>query len=178
MKRLGQLLIAIGFLEGALVSVLDETAVPWSYLALGLALGVVGVILINVAERRTAREIRETGAGITEIEAALGQVVQAAMSLDAEKDEIHPYDVRLEIDRRFPVPISEFVEARDAIAHVYGLQAYADVMSHFAAGERYLNRVWSCSADGYVDEIKAYLPRVHEEFNEALQMLHGFRAQA
>ena len=45
MKRIGQLLIAIGFLEGSLVSVLHETEVPWLYLALGLAVGVVGEVL-------------------------------------------------------------------------------------------------------------------------------------
>ena len=37
--------------------------------------------------------------------------------------------------------------------HVFGMQNYADVMSNFAAGERYINRVWSASTDGYVDEV-------------------------
>src|SRR5690554_6936489 len=141
MKRIGQLLIALGFLEGALVSVLNETEVPWGLLAIGLGVGVVGVILINVGERRMAREVRETGAGIAEIEAAVSGVVDAVTALDARKEAVNPYDVKDEIDRILPRPINTFVESRESIAHVYGLQAYADVMSHFAAGERYLNRV-------------------------------------
>ncbi len=65
--------------------------------------------------------------------------------------------VQHRIDELFPGDLNTFVEARETIPHVYGLQAYADVMSHFAAGERYLNRVWSASADGYVDEVRTYL---------------------
>ena len=178
MKRAGELLIAVGFLAGALVSVLDETAVPWLYMGLALAVGVVGVVLINVGERRTARVVRETGAGIAEIEQTLAQIAAEIAQIDAEKEQINPYDVRLRIDARLPAALGSFAESREAIAHVYGLQAYADVMSHFAAGERYLNRVWSCSADGYIDEIKAYLPRAHEEFDEALRMLHVLRESA
>jgi hypothetical protein len=41
-------------------------------------------------------------------------------------------------------------------------------MSNFAAGERYINRVWSASTDGYVDEVILYLGRAREQFREAL----------
>jgi hypothetical protein len=40
-------------------------------------------------------------------------------------------------------------------------------MSNFAAGERYINRVWSASTDGYVDEVRMYLERAREQFREA-----------
>ena len=50
--------------------------------------------------------------------------------------------------------------------HVFGIQNYADVMSNFAAGERYINRVWSASTDGYVDEVREYLERAHKQFTE------------
>jgi len=42
-------------------------------------------------------------------------------------------------------------------------------MSCFAAGERYLNRVWSASADGYVDEVNTYLDKAQSQFVESLQ---------
>lgn len=51
--------------------------------------------------------------------------------------------------------------------HVFGLQNYADVMSAFAAGERYVNRVWSASTDGYVDEVRTYLIRATDQFRDA-----------
>lgn len=178
MKRIGQLLIALGFLEGALVSVLHETEVPWGYLALGLAAGLIGVLLINLGERRTARIVRETGAGISGLEAMLSRVVESLGRLDAEKERVNTYDIRTRIDESVRVELTDFAEAREAISHVYGLQAYADVMSHFAAAERYLNRVWTSSADGYVDEVHAYIPRAHAEFGEALRMLHALRERA
>jgi len=49
------------------------------------------------------------------------------------------------------------------------MQNYADVMSNFAAGERYINRVWSASTDGYVDEVRSYLERARAQFSEAQQ---------
>jgi len=60
-----------------------------------------------------------------------------------------------------------FANARESMQHVFGLQNYADVMSAFAAGERYVNRVWSASTDGYVDEVRTYLARATEQFGEA-----------
>jgi hypothetical protein len=51
--------------------------------------------------------------------------------------------------------------------HIFGLQSYADVMSAFAARERYINRVWSASTDGYVDEVRNYLDRPTRQFREA-----------
>jgi hypothetical protein len=51
--------------------------------------------------------------------------------------------------------------------HIFGLQGYADVMSAFAAGERYINRVWSASTDGYVDEVHSYLERATQQIREA-----------
>lgn len=45
------------------------------------------------------------------------------------------------------------------MVHLFGLQTYADIMSNFAAGERYINRVWSASADGYDEEADIYLKK-------------------
>jgi hypothetical protein len=59
--------------------------------------------------------------------------------------------------------------------HVFGMQNYADVMSNFAAGERYINRVWSASTDGYVDEVNMYIDRALEQFREAHVHFHELR---
>lgn len=91
--------------------------------------------------------------------------------LDAGKADIPPYELRFEIDRRFRTDLNRFVAARESLVHIYGLQAYADIMSAFAAGERYLNRVWSASADGYVDEAREYIGRAREQFVDAKSRL-------
>ncbi len=73
----------------------------------------------------------------------------------------------------FADDLNTFIEARESIAHSYGLAAYADVMNCFTAGERYLNRVWSASADGYIDEINDYLEKACDQFATSLdKVLH------
>ncbi len=49
-------------------------------------------------------------------------------------------------------------------------------MSDFAAGERYLNRVWSASADGYVEEAKSYIHRALIQFQHARTKLDAAHA--
>jgi hypothetical protein len=57
------------------------------------------------------------------------------------------------------------------MVHLFGMQTYADIMSHFAAGERYINRVWSSSADGYDAEAETYLHKAAEQFADAQRQL-------
>ncbi len=70
------------------------------------------------------------------------------------------------------------MDARESIAHRYGLAAYGEVMSSFAAGERYLNRVWSASADGYIDEVNTYLDKAQAQFVESLEKIRQFKTGA
>jgi hypothetical protein len=62
-----------------------------------------------------------------------------------------------------------------SIAHVYGLPAYADVMNEFAAGERYLNRVWSASVDCYIDDVHQYLQQARHQFEQTHKKLQALR---
>jgi hypothetical protein len=73
--------------------------------------------------------------------------------------------------------LNDFANARESMKHIFGLQNYADVMSAFAAGERYINRVWSASTDGYVDEVRSYLERATQQFREALALFTGLQQQ-
>lgn len=164
MKRLGHFLIALGFLAGALCAVVDEETLPWGYFFLSLFVGVAGVGLVRVGERRMVRTEAVLTTNLEQLEKNLDRIVRHIRQLNAEKTAHDPYEVRNLIDERLRTDLAQFAEARESIAHVYGLQSYADVMSHFAAGERYLNRVWSASADGYIDEVHLYLDRTEEQF--------------
>ena len=84
--------------------------------------------------------------------------------------------MRHKIDELFLEDLNNFVEARESISHAYSVQAYADVMSHFAAGDRYLNRVWCASADGYVDEVNEYLEKSLEQFEDSKKKLEECKA--
>jgi hypothetical protein len=51
------------------------------------------------------------------------------------------------------------------------MTVYADVMTEFAAAERYINRTWSAAADGYIDEVNASITRANQHLANARKML-------
>ena len=176
MKKLGILMITIGFLVGSLATVLDKESVRWGYFVCALAIGIVGVVTVHSARRRARSDDEMVATNMQAVETALAGIVQNITRLNNQKQSINAYDVRHRIDELFLEDLAAFVEARQSIAHVYGLTAYGDIMSCFAAGERYLNRVWSASADGYVDEVNTYIDKAEEQFGESLRKIQGLKS--
>ena len=168
MRRLGFLLVIVGFLAGALASVVDKTAVRWDWFIPAVAVGFVGVVLVRLGHRRETRATEKLVSNMRAIQDSLRRIDQNMTHLNAEKQSLDPYEVRHRLEELFADDLSTFITARESIAYSYGLAAYADVMSSFAAGERYLNRAWCASADGYVDEIHQYLGEAREQFASSL----------
>lgn len=177
MKNFGYLLITIGFLIAAFYAVVDTEVVVWSKAGFGLLLGLLGVALIQISLRGKRTAVEAVRANVEKLEESLSRIADNAAKLDGEKESVDAYDFRHRIDDLFLDDLNIFVENRESIAHAFGLQAYADVMTHFAAGERYLNRCWSASTDGYIDEIKKYISRSSRQFNEALDRLRKLGGQ-
>jgi len=168
MRKLGFLLVIVGFLAGALASVVDQTAVRWDWFVPAVAVGFVGVVLVRLGRRREVRATERLTSNMRAIQDSLRRIAGNMTQLNAEKQSIDPYEVRHRLEELFADDLSTFIAARESIAYSYGLAAYADVMSSFAAGERYLNRAWCASADGYVDEIHQYLGEAREQFASSL----------
>lgn len=168
MRRLGFLLVVVGFLAGALVSVVNESTVRWDWFISSAAVGFMGVVLVQMGRRREVRATERLTSNMRAIRDSLRRIAQNMTQLNAEKQSIDPYEVRHRLEELFADDLSTFITARESIAYSYGLAAYADVMSSFAAGERYLNRAWCASADGYVDEIHQYLGEAKEQFASSL----------
>ena len=175
MKILGYLLLTAGFLAGSYFAVLDAESVPVGRFLAMFAVGVVGVVLARMAGHKESRDVELVSANIGAIESSLARLVDKARAFDEGKEAIDVYELRHHIDCEFPDDLDTFVQARQSIAHGFGLQSYADVMNPFAAGERYLNRVWSASTDGYVDEAHAYITKAHEQFEDALRIFRELR---
>lgn len=171
MKSLGYILITSGFLAGSYYSVLDTDLVTWTAVVPCFLIGLTGVALIQVAIHRQSSHTDTLRANIGKLEASLSRIVEKAKRLDAEKGSLSVYEVHHRIDDDFMEDLDIFVENRESIGHAFGLQSYADVMTHFATGERYLNRCWSASTDGYTDEVNSYLSRVSNQFGQALGLL-------
>ena len=168
----GYFLLAAGFLGGAFVSSMTEAnEVAWRWFLPAFGVGVAGVLLAWIGRRRVAREEGVQTDNMDLLRGSLERIVERITQLDQEKERLHPYDLHGRIDELFPAELSAFVDARQSIVHRHGLQAYAAVMNEFAAGERYLNRVWSASVDCYVDDAREYLGRSREQFVKARDLL-------
>ena len=171
MKAIGFILLVIGFLLGAFATALDVENVKWNLFLVAAAGAIAGLVMVKRAAAAHATseavlelnrsELRES---IENIVRDIGDIVADASAKGAALREI--IDLRLRNDLR------RFADARESMVHLYGLQVYADIMSEFAAGERYINRVWSASTDGYVDEVRMYLERARRQFREAREHFH------
>jgi hypothetical protein len=176
MKSLGYSLITVGFLVGAYVAVQQRVGVPVALFLAALALGALGVALVRVAGHRESRHAETLNANLGVVDSSLQRIVDKVRRLEEDKGEIDVYELRHHIDREFPDDLDTFVQARKSLAHSFGLQAYADVMNPFAAGERYLNRVWSTSTDGYIDEAHRYITLAREQFETSLKVLRDIES--
>jgi|WetSurMetagenome_2_1015567.scaffolds.fasta_scaffold479473_2 hypothetical protein len=183
MKKIGLILITISFLIGALATMIETDLVEWKpndivrwdYFTLAIVIGVAGVFLAHTGHKKIQTSQDVLDKNISSVETSLANIVKKITELNSQKENINTYDVRLKIDELFPNDLTNFVDARKSISHIFGLVAYGEVMSSFAAGERYLNRVWSASADGYIDEVNTYIEKSREQFTESLDKLHSLK---
>ncbi len=178
MKNIGYVLIIVGFLLGAYLSSLDARLVNWTYMAVALVIGFTGVVLVQLGNKRITKDEEVLASNISIIDHSIDNIVKKLDRLNAEKDNINTYDVGHKLDTLLVDDLNAFVEARQTIGHKYSLSAYADVMNHFAGGERYVNRVWSASADGYIDEVNKYLQKALDQFLAAKNKLQHLKSDS
>jgi hypothetical protein len=177
MKTLALILFVGSFLAGAFLTSLDPETVAWSYMVPVLALGLVALWIHRKAEHSEIRSGERLAGNIQVLASSLDNIRRNLEAVVARGDDLPVYEARFEIDRLFREDLDRFAEARESMIHVFGMQHYADVMSNFAAGERYINRVWSASTDGYVDEVRQYLERARTQFREAQEHFDELAAQ-
>lgn len=175
MKALSLFIIFGAFLGGAFLTVLDPQTVNWMFMGPVLAFGAIGLLLHRRIEHGESRADDMLTGNIDTLSRSLDNILANLEALHARKTDLPTYEARFEIDRLFRDDLNNFAEARESMMHVFGTQNYADVMSNFAAGERYINRVWSASTDGYVDEVNAYIDRALDQFRTAHEHFHELR---
>ncbi len=176
LRYFGYLLITVGFLGGSYEVVKQVEGVNTSAFLVWLSIGIVGVIVAQRARKAEATDVEVISTNVRAIEESLESLTVEAKRLNEEKAETNVYDLRHKIDESFMNHLVKFVDARESIAHSYGLKAYAEVMNRFAAGERSINRVWSASTDGYIEETSAYLEKAAVHFEDALETFKVIKA--
>ncbi len=170
MKNLGYFLVVAGFLGGAYATSLDVQNVNWTLFAVTAAAGIIGLIIYKQQVAAMARSETVLETNRVELRESIANVVEDLRAINEGKL-TRGAVLRDRIDLKLREDLRRFADARESMVHLFGLQTYADIMSNFAAGERYINRVWSASADGYDEEADSYLTKAAEQFDEAKKQL-------
>jgi len=170
MKNLGYFMVALGFLGGAFATSLDVQNVNWTIFISMAAAAVMGLVIYKMQVGALARSEEVLQTNRVELRESIANVVNDLQELNND-NLTRGAVLRDRIDLKLREDLRRFADARQSMVHLFGLQTYADIMSHFAAGERYINRVWSASADGYDEEADAYLKKAAVQFEEAKQQL-------
>lgn len=168
-KTIAYGMVTVGFVGASLASVLDTETLVWWHYAVCLGIGIAGVVMIRSHMHELRTEPNALAGNMTSLIECMTRVVEKCREYQGAS--LTPetcLGMHSTIDRVFVDDLRDFAQARESITHLHGLPAYADVMSSFATGERYLNRVWSASADGYVDEVALFMPKVQTQFTECL----------
>ncbi|MHC5111107.1 MAG: hypothetical protein ACYTHJ_14645 [Planctomycetota bacterium] len=183
MRNFGLALFYAGFLAAAFIAVrnLHDPAQPWqsvqwSWYVLAFVIGTVGVIIMRATAKSESVQAHRVDADMNALGQSLTTIVGKLETLNRDYDTTNVYDVHLWIDDQLAEELGTFVDARESISLRYGLQQYADIMSKFALGERNINRAWSASADGYIDEVRNCISRalaLFQETHEKFQKLEN-----
>lgn len=176
-KTTAFLLIVFGFLASSFYASLHPTEMNWGPYVVSIGLAFVGLYFLKKIENADIKNPEVLEANRGHLKESLDNILKNITELNGNKENIPTYEMRFAIDEKFRTDIERFVEARESMKHIYNLQDYADIMSAFAAGERYLNRVWSASADGYIDEVMAYIEKAAVQFNDAKSILDKVSAK-
>jgi len=170
MKKIAYVLICVGFLFGAYMTALHINDVDWTLFGVAALAAIAGVIMAKRADRAqaTSGDVLETNRN--ELNESIANIVRDLSEM-AGGDIATGEQLRDWIDEKLRPDLRRFVDARESMVHLFGLQTYADIMSGFATGERYINRVWSSSADGYDHEADSYVRKAAEQFRHAQAQL-------
>ncbi len=171
MKQLGYFLLCAGFISAAYATALDVENVNWTLFVLSALAAVAGVVMLKRHARTVAQSDEVLESNRAELRESIENVVRDLREI-VSSGSVRGAALRDRIDTTLRPDLIRFADARESMVHLFGLQTYADIMSHFAAGERYINRVWSSSADGYDVEAARYLGKAEEQFADAQRQLN------
>lgn len=169
--------MSIGFVAAAFVTTRQLDTIAWGWYAATAVVAVVGVVILRRTAGAAAADTETVRANIGVLEGSATKIVDRIAALNRDRDKINVYEVHTRIDAELSDLFAEFADARESMIHAIGLQEYADVMDNFARAERLVNRAWSASADGYIDEVWSSLGSAGEAMGEADRLLRKHLSQ-
>jgi len=126
--------------------------IAWPPYAGAVVMGLVGVVMLRLSKKRATADPAGQHVGLEQLRRSLANLVVEVQALTDGLPTMSPEAVVSWIDDRCVVHCNDFAENRDLMKERFGLAVFGEIMSEFASGERFLNRVWSAAADGYMEE--------------------------
>lgn len=126
--------------------------VNWLVYGPAVIVGILGVVLLRKSAQKSVDvEVARTK-GLDPLRRSLTQLIAEVQKLEDQMPAMTPESVVAYIDERCVEHCNSFADQREHLKSAFGLVGFGEVMSEFASGERFLNRVWSAAADGYMEE--------------------------
>jgi len=170
MKVLAIFLIVISVILSSLSALQSVEKVAWIYFIPSLGMGVLGLIIIKLRFKKDKKEAVLNTSNFNNIKVSLTNIINNLDTLKINENNLN--SLNSDLDRLFLEDISKFIEARYLIKYKYGVLSFSNIMSHFAAAERLLNRAWSASVDGYINEVIGSIEASKSEFKLCLESLN------
>ncbi|MEM7309407.1 MAG: hypothetical protein AAF682_22180 [Planctomycetota bacterium] len=129
----------------------------WVFL-LGLGALVAGIFVKRGAVQADAGDEAEGGgAGISELLLDLDTLAQRVEELAGSAAQLDIDEIRGAVDPLLSGELYRLIEHRGVVQAAFGSARFAAIYGPLAGGERFLNRCWSASVDGYPEEARACL---------------------
>ncbi len=177
---IGQLLLWSGFVSGSLAAVYSTenaadpwATVNWTWYIISALVCIGGIVFLRIGKSVAKDDTETSEANFNSLPNHLHDVLGSIRKLQSEQQNLPPSKIVEFIDEHCADGLREFADARESIITNGGLSSYAEVMTQFAAGERAINRAWSASADGYLDETETCLSRAETFLQNALNLLES-----
>ncbi len=141
--------------------------IPWLWYGLSMAVGLVGVVLLRSTAKSAEQEQGKVKQQFEVVQSSLAALTKNVSILSQKLGEMSPRQSLDFIDQECAPAFSDFAESRNALIQRFGMQHYAEIMTQFASAERFINRAWSASADGYMHEVQTSVDRALAHLIEA-----------
>jgi hypothetical protein len=99
------------------------------------------------------------------------EVLNALSSIAQNRDALPLAHVVQQVDTLLKNQVFDIVESRISIIQISGYGPYAEFMSDFAVGERFISRSWSAGVDKYKEESFNYVEKAIPFFEKAKRTL-------
>lgn len=150
---------------------LDRFPDSWPVFAIGFATTVTGLVLWWKDEfaRRAASDTDDRDTSNPLI--LLRNLIPQLQSIADDFSGLNQSELTARIEHVQEHTILPFSEGRQKVISRMGMAAGADLLVTAAYGERMLNRAWSATADGHLDEARDSLDEALSAFRQAQSQL-------